>query len=151
MKMLILMRMIMTTTVTISPTSDRWPPSSFPSGLGLGDTAVQGPDWMGWLIFGSALWAVWAFVEQQTVALMMVVKSSYSAAAASIALTTFYLLVASATLRWVCWVDFQDKSDFTWFSIKYLLIFLLGCKKLMEDIVPGKSRAKIIQILTLKW
>ncbi|XP_037795973.1 ATP-binding cassette sub-family G member 5-like [Penaeus monodon] len=68
-------------------------------GLGLGDTAVQGPDWMGWLIFGSVLWAVWAFVEQQTVALMMVVKSSYSAAAASIALTTFYLLVASATLR----------------------------------------------------
>lgn len=77
----------------------QWPPPYFRSGLGLGDTAVQGPDWMGWLIFGSVLWAVWAFVEQQTVALMMVVKSSYSAAAASIALTTFYLLVASATLR----------------------------------------------------
>ncbi|XP_064091004.1 ATP-binding cassette sub-family G member 5-like [Macrobrachium nipponense] len=68
-------------------------------GLGLGDSAVEGPDWMGWLIFGSVLWAVWAFVEQQTIALMMIVKSSYSAAATSVSLTTFYLLIASASLR----------------------------------------------------
>ncbi|XP_066990295.1 ATP-binding cassette sub-family G member 5 isoform X1 [Macrobrachium rosenbergii] len=68
-------------------------------GLGLGDTAVEGPDWMGWVIFGSVLWAVWAFVEQQTIALMMIVKSSYSAAATSVSLTTFYLLIASASLR----------------------------------------------------
>ncbi|KAK7063157.1 ATP-binding cassette sub- G member 5 [Halocaridina rubra] len=68
-------------------------------GLSLGDPAVEGPDWMGWVIFGSVLWAIWAFVEQQTIALMMIVKSSYSAAAVSVSLTSFYLLVASASLR----------------------------------------------------
>ncbi|KAG7165809.1 ATP-binding cassette sub-family G member 5-like [Homarus americanus] len=68
-------------------------------GLSLGDSGVDGPDWLGWAVFGSVLWAVWAFVEQQTIALMMIVKSSYSAGATSVALTTFYLLVASASLR----------------------------------------------------
>ncbi|CAL4134223.1 unnamed protein product [Meganyctiphanes norvegica] len=62
-------------------------------GLGLGD------NWKDWVMFGSVLWALWAFVEQQTLALMMVVKSSYCAAATSTALTIFYLLVASASLR----------------------------------------------------
>lgn len=65
-------------------------------GVSVGDSTV---DWLGWVVFGSVLWTVWAFVEQQTIALMMIVKSSYSAAATSVALTTFYLLVASATLR----------------------------------------------------
>lgn len=74
----------------------------FSSGLSLGTVGPDGePDWMGWVIFGSVLWAVWAFVEQQTIALMMIVKSSYSAGSASVALTTFYLLVASASLRLV--------------------------------------------------
>ncbi|XP_050735234.1 ATP-binding cassette sub-family G member 5-like [Eriocheir sinensis] len=68
-------------------------------GLFLGDTEVEGPDWMGWVVFGSVLWAVWAFVEQQTIALMIIVKSSYSAGATSVALTTLNLLVASASLR----------------------------------------------------
>lgn len=69
------------------------------SGLFLGDTEVEGQDWMGWVVFGSVLWAVWAFVEQQTIALMIIVKSSYSAGATSVALTTLNLLVASASLR----------------------------------------------------
>ena len=69
------------------------------SGLSMGDSEAEDPDWMGWVMFGSVLWAVWAFVEQQTIALMIVVKSSYSAGAASVAFTSINLLVASASLR----------------------------------------------------
>ncbi|KAK4297641.1 hypothetical protein Pmani_029960 [Petrolisthes manimaculis] len=68
-------------------------------GLFLGDPQLEEIDWMGWVLFGSVLWAVWAFVEQQTIALMIFVKSSYSAGATSVALTSLYLLVASASLR----------------------------------------------------
>ncbi|KAK8729004.1 hypothetical protein OTU49_008581 [Cherax quadricarinatus] len=68
-------------------------------GLSVGDAEAVGTDWLGWAVFGSVLWAVWAFIEQQTIALMMIIKSSYTAGAISIALTTFYLLVASASLR----------------------------------------------------
>ncbi|XP_018015932.1 ATP-binding cassette sub-family G member 5 isoform X2 [Hyalella azteca] len=72
-------------------------------GLGLTtegrDPGATDPDWLGWLLFGSVLWAAWGFVEQQTIALMLIVRSSYCAASASVALTSAYLLVGAATLR----------------------------------------------------
>lgn len=74
-------------------------PLALNSGLSLSDPQLEEVDWMGWVVFGSVLWAVWAFVEQQTIALMIFVKSSYSAGATSVALTSLYLLVASASLR----------------------------------------------------
>ncbi|XP_076064875.1 ATP-binding cassette sub-family G member 5 [Oratosquilla oratoria] len=71
-------------------------------GLNLGvpsDSGLVGIDWLGWIYFSSILWCCWTFVEQQTIALMMLMRSSYHAAATSIALTIFYIVAASASLR----------------------------------------------------
>uniref|UniRef100_A0A2P2I991 ATP-binding cassette sub-family G member 5-like n=3 Tax=Hirondellea gigas TaxID=1518452 RepID=A0A2P2I991_9CRUS len=73
-------------------------------GLGLAEhnpevAGMGGTDWMGWLVFGSVLWAVWGFVQQQTIALMLVVRSSYNAASTSVTITIVYLLIGAATIR----------------------------------------------------
>ena len=47
------------------------------------------------------LWAAHLFAEQQTVTLLMVIKNSYTAAITSIYITIIYLVLGSATVRYV--------------------------------------------------
>jgi hypothetical protein len=51
--------------------------------------------------FRLTLWAAYLFAEQQTVTLLMVIKSSYTAAITSIYITIIYLVLGSATVRFV--------------------------------------------------
>ena len=52
-----------------------------------------------YLLFGSTLWAVYHFMEQQTMALLMLVKSSFNAAIASLFLGIVYINLGSAMVR----------------------------------------------------
>ena len=52
-----------------------------------------------WFLFGSSLWAVYFFMEQQTMALLMFIKSSYNAAIVSIFLGIVYINLGSAMTR----------------------------------------------------
>lgn len=52
-----------------------------------------------WFLFGSTLWAVYFFMEQQTMALLMFIKSSYNVAVASVFLGAVYLNLGSAMTR----------------------------------------------------
>lgn len=52
-----------------------------------------------YLLFGSTLWAVHYFMEQQTMALLMLIKSSFNAALTSLFLGIVYLNVGSAMVR----------------------------------------------------
>ena len=63
------------------------------------DSSAADPDWFGWLIFGSVLFAVWGYIEQQTIALMLVIKSSYTAAAISVTITITYIVIGAASIR----------------------------------------------------
>lgn len=56
-------------------------------------------EWERWATFCAILWTVYAFAEQQTIALMMVVRSSYKSFIASIYILILYIACASGTVR----------------------------------------------------
>ncbi|KAG8193192.1 hypothetical protein JTE90_005542 [Oedothorax gibbosus] len=56
-------------------------------------------EWERWATFCACLWAVYAFAEQQTIAIMMVVRSSYTAFVTSIYFLIVYITFASGTVR----------------------------------------------------
>ena len=65
----------------------------FLSGLPISSDLFQ------WFLMAATLWAVYYFMEQQTMALLMVIKSSFNAALVSIFLGIVYLNLGSAMTR----------------------------------------------------
>ncbi|KAB7497360.1 ATP-binding cassette sub-family G member 5, partial [Armadillidium nasatum] len=83
------------------------PTSDVEHGLDLGKDSSN--PYIGWLLFGSILWTIYGFVEQQTAALMLFIKSSYNATATCVSITSvslvyydnFYYLTYGIIFRYV--------------------------------------------------
>ena len=82
-------------------------------GLGMSADAFQ------WFLFAATLWAVYFFMEQQTMALLMFVKSSYNAAIASVVLGAVYINLGSAMTRsipampdWLYYLTYVTQSRY---------------------------------------
>lgn len=68
-----------------------------------------------WSIFCAVLWAIYAYAEQHTIAIMCFIKSPFVAALTSIYLLTFDLVLGSTTLRsmlsapdWLYYINFVN-------------------------------------------
>ncbi|KAL7635184.1 UNVERIFIED_CONTAM: hypothetical protein RMT77_014170 [Armadillidium vulgare] len=98
-------------------------------GLDLGKDSSN--PYIGWLLFGSILWTIYGFVEQQTAALMLFIKSSYNATATCVSITSVYLLMASATLRSLVYYD-------NFYYLTYGIIFRYVSAFLHEQMFDNK-------------
>ena len=99
-----------------------------------------------WFLFASALWAVYFFMEQQTMAILMLVKSSYNAAIASIFLGIIYLTLSSAMMRsipalpeWLYYLTYVTQS-------RYAAAFLN--EQHFRDLTAFESIANLTTLIT---
>jgi len=72
-----------------------------------------------WFLMAASLWAVYYFMEQQTIALLMVIKSSFTAALVSIFLGIVYLNLGSGMTRaipglpdWLYYLSYITQSRY---------------------------------------
>lgn len=66
-----------------------------------------------WIIFAAILWAIYAFAEQHTIAVMCFIRSPFNVSVVTMTLISFYLILGSGTLRSVI-----AMNDFKW--LEYL-------------------------------